>query len=415
MYLHPWDLVDEGPENVLERMAHSGINAVNIAASYHSGRYLLPHNPKRRIYFAEEGVVYFTPDPKHYRDSRFKPQRSGTFSGVDVLRLVSEHSRRYGMRTNAWTVLLHNSLLGGRHPEAAITNLQGDREVNSLCPNNPDVQDYVRALVGDLASNHDLDSITLESASFPWGAYHGDHHEMIGVPLEPILNELLASCFCVHCVGQAKNWGINLVKVRDVARKMVGETINDPVSTDVSEEERLRNYHAVTSGVPEIADLIRFKMRTSEEVLRLARESIRSADRGCELHLIVQGVFPKEVGVVSRISEGVSFSGISTVVDAINLMTFARDPGTVLYNVRWSKLELGRTKLIASLRPNYPIAYTSPSLLEQIQNVFTGGADGIAFHSYGMTPLSQFQWIKEGLMREKRRRRTKGSKPPRAG
>src|SRR2546427_1094394 len=306
MYLHPWDLVDEGPESVLERMAHSGINAVNIAASYHSGRYLLPHNPKRRIYYAEEGVVYFAPDLKQYRDSRFKPQRSGTFSGVDVLRLISEHSKRYGMRTNAWTVLLHNSLLGSRHPEATITNLQGDREVNSLCPNNPDAQEYVRALVGDLASNHELDSISLESASFPWGAYHGDHHEMIGVPLEPILNELLASCFCVHCSGQAKNWGINLLKVREVARRIVRETINDPVSANVSEEERLRNYHAVTSGVPEIADLIRFKMRTSEEMLRLARESIRRADRGCELHLIGQGVFPKAVAGASRMSEWVS-------------------------------------------------------------------------------------------------------------
>jgi hypothetical protein len=311
--------------------------------------------------------------------------------------------------------LLHNSLFGVRHPEAAITNLQGDKEFNSLCPNNPDAREYIRALVGDLAANHDLDSITLESASFPWGAYHGDHHEMIGVPLEPILNELFSTCFCRHCVSRAKNWGINLIEVREVARRIVRETINDPVSADVSEEERLRNYHAVSTGVPEIADLIRFKMRTSEEVLRLARESIKSTDRGCELHLIVQGVFPKEVGVVSRISEGLSFSGVAKIVDAVNLMTFARDPGTVLYNVRWSKLELGGTKLIASLRPNYPIAYTPSSLLEQIQSVFTGGADGIAFHSYGMTPLSQFQWIKEGLLREKRRGRARGSKSPPAG
>ncbi len=402
MYTHPWDLVDEGPENVLMRLADTGINTINIAASYHSGRYLLPHNPKRMIYYAEEGVVYFAPDTEHYRDSRIKPRRSDAFKEVDILRTLSEHSKRYGIRINAWTVLLHNSLFGSRHPESAITNLEGDKEFNSICPNSPDAQAYVASLVGDLASNHDLESITLESASFPWGAHHGDHHEMFGVPLEPILNELLASCFCVHCVAQAKIWGTNLTKVREVARKIVRESIDNPVSADVPEEERLRNYHALSNGVPEIADLLRFKMRTTEEVMRLARESIKSANPKVELHLEVQGVFPREVGVVSRISEGVSFSGVSKVVDAVNLMTFSRDPATVLYYVRWSKLEIGGTKLIATLRPNYPMAYTPSSLLEQIQSVFAGGADGIAFHSYGMTPLSQFRWIKEGLGKEKR-------------
>src|ERR1022692_2646251 len=56
MYVHPWDVADEGADSVLERITSTGITTVNLATSYHSGRYLLQHNPKKKVYFAEEGV-----------------------------------------------------------------------------------------------------------------------------------------------------------------------------------------------------------------------------------------------------------------------------------------------------------------------------------------------------------------------
>ncbi|MEM2294309.1 MAG: hypothetical protein QXX41_13640, partial [Nitrososphaerota archaeon] len=55
MYLHPWDLIDEGPEAVLSTMHEMGLTHINLATSYHCGRYILPHNPNKLIYFAEEG------------------------------------------------------------------------------------------------------------------------------------------------------------------------------------------------------------------------------------------------------------------------------------------------------------------------------------------------------------------------
>jgi hypothetical protein len=408
MYVHPWDLVDEGAERVLHKLTDLGINVINIATTYHSGRYLLPHNPKRRIYYAEEGVVYFSPNMHFYRGTRLKPHKSEIFKDADVLRLLSEPSSRYGVEINGWTVALHNSLLGRTHPDAVITNLYGDKEFNHLCPNHPDARKYLMSLLTDLASSYDLHSITLESGSFPWGIQHGDHHEMFGVLMEPVLNELLSSCFCNYCVVRAKEWGIDLRKVRETGKKMVDTSLNFPVSESVSEDERLRSYHSLSVGVPQVLDLIRFKMLTTQEVVEDAKESIKRANPRVELHVMVQGVFSREVGVTSKSSEGVSLSEVAKVADAINLITFVQEPQTVLYHVRWSKFEVGRTRLIASIRPNYPMAYTPANLLAQIENVFTAGADGIGFHSYGMTPLSQFTWIREGLKRQR-------SKAKRAG
>ncbi len=242
MYLHPWDLVDEGVEHILETLSGIGINVVNIATSYHSGRYLLPHNPKRTIYFAEEGVVYFTPHTHFYTKTRFRPQRSRIFKDVDVLQLLAQHTESYRIKVSGWTIALHNSVFGQRYPEATITNLMGDRDFNNLCPNNPDARNYLMGLVSDLTSNYDLSSITLESASFPWGVYHGDHHEMFGVLLEPIVNELLSSCFCKYCEAKAKEWNIALLKLREMAKKIVSTSLNSPISETVSEEERLKNY-----------------------------------------------------------------------------------------------------------------------------------------------------------------------------
>jgi hypothetical protein len=44
----------------------------------------------------------------------------------------------------------------------------------------------------------------LEAFGFPSGVYHVDHHEVFGVTIEPIVSELLATCFCDFCQTKTK-------------------------------------------------------------------------------------------------------------------------------------------------------------------------------------------------------------------
>src|ERR671915_331122 len=63
LFLHVWDLQDEGVDRVLGWMKDSGLNQMLIAGSYHSGWFVHPRKDTRRGYITQGGVPYFPPHP----------------------------------------------------------------------------------------------------------------------------------------------------------------------------------------------------------------------------------------------------------------------------------------------------------------------------------------------------------------
>ena len=61
IWVYPWDLLDAGVEHAVNELSDSGFTTLSVAATYHAGRLLLPHNPKRTVCFLEDGVAYFEP------------------------------------------------------------------------------------------------------------------------------------------------------------------------------------------------------------------------------------------------------------------------------------------------------------------------------------------------------------------
>ena len=76
LWIYPWDLLDEGIDTVLGRVADAGVDAISVAAAYHHVRALCPHNPKRAVYHGEGGVIYFRPEFGTFTDSRIRPALS---------------------------------------------------------------------------------------------------------------------------------------------------------------------------------------------------------------------------------------------------------------------------------------------------------------------------------------------------
>ena len=112
------------------------------------------------------------------------------------------------MQVNAWMVLMHNSLLGQKHPEYCVINAFGDRYIYNLCPSAPQTRQYAVALCADLTNRYAVAGITLESPGFlPFE--HGYHHEFALVRQNAWLNNLLGICFCEHCVSGASAAGID--------------------------------------------------------------------------------------------------------------------------------------------------------------------------------------------------------------
>lgn len=213
IWTYPWDVADEGADRVVGKLHDAGLGGVSLAAAYHAGKFVLPHNPRRKVYFPEDGAVYFKP---RLRYGKLKP-RVSRFAGV--WNQVRKAAARRATKLTAWTVCFHNSWLGGQFPEACVENAFGDRILHTLCPSNPDARKYVLTMVRDLASQ-EPDVIELESLDFM--TYdHGYHHELALIPLPPDAKFLLGLCFCRHCGGG---------EVRGEVRKRLGAFFEGPAS-----------------------------------------------------------------------------------------------------------------------------------------------------------------------------------------
>src|SRR5919202_6025934 len=101
------DLADEGVETVLDNVQHrGGLGGVTVAAAYHEGRDLFPHNPRHKVRFLEGGAVFF--EPRALRDVRLRPPVSEV---APVLPELLAAAARRGLAVRAWTVFLHNGAL----------------------------------------------------------------------------------------------------------------------------------------------------------------------------------------------------------------------------------------------------------------------------------------------------------------
>ena len=198
IYAYPWNLADEGVSAVVDAVRALGIDTITVAGCYHAGKFLQPHGRRAKVYFPDDGTVYFKADPSRY--GAIKPILSSLVRERDVL---SEVAASHQVAANAWMVLLHNSRLGALNPLSTVRNAFGDRYVYSLCPSAPDAREYAITLCKDVTDNYAVSGISIETPGFlPYT--HGYHHEFAMVRPNTWLHSRLGLCFCDHCLSKAE-------------------------------------------------------------------------------------------------------------------------------------------------------------------------------------------------------------------
>jgi hypothetical protein len=95
IYAYPWDVRDETPRvfcrNVHEQL---GVDTVSLAVSYHAAKLILPHYPRRKVYYPEDGALYFRPDPAAFAGSAIQPHVGTLAREEDVLMIRVAPPRR---------------------------------------------------------------------------------------------------------------------------------------------------------------------------------------------------------------------------------------------------------------------------------------------------------------------------------
>jgi hypothetical protein len=167
------DLADEGVEMVLANIQErAGLGGITPAFSYHAARDVFPHNPRRKVRLQPRGALYFPPELSLY--GRLQPRVDSEALERDVLAETCRAAPARNMRVDAWTIFLHADR-PDEQQDCVTVNAFGDRHPADLCPANPDVQAYVRALVADVA-RYEIGSIFAEGLHYH-PVEHGHEHE----------------------------------------------------------------------------------------------------------------------------------------------------------------------------------------------------------------------------------------------
>lgn len=384
LFTYAWDLAAEGYDPALGRIAGKGFTSIHLACAYHTGKLLLPHNPRQKVRFLEDGALYFQPDLSRY--GRLQPRISELAAGNhDPLADLDRARRSHGLSAVAWTVCLHNTWLGERYPECAIQNAFGDPYIHSLSPAHPDVREYLVALTGDIVAHAELEAIELESPGY-MGFYHDYHHEIIGLPLDDTQQTLLGISFTPHETERAREAGVDAERLRQaVADALVGIWETAPATDEREQAE------STARAIIEGQDLAAYRQVQSEIVislLRNVRESVKAANPDTRLDLFAPAS-PDAGG-------GLTYEALSELADGaltgyVSSDEAAREATRQVQSVMVDRPVNG---MVRALHPNT----TDPSEIQPRVAAFReSGASGVNFYNYGLMSLPMLDAVGEAL------------------
>jgi hypothetical protein len=396
------DLLDEGLETVADNVQHRvGADGITLAAAYHDARDVFPHNPRRVVYFQEPGAVFFQPTPQRFRDLKLQPVVSGLIGDGDLVAELVSIAQRRELDANAWVVLLHVDR-GRAIEDFAHRNAFGDPYLTQLCPSNPDVRAYARALIADVASRG-VASILMEAFHFlPFA--HGYHHERAFIEVAPLTSFLLSLCFCESCTRAAAGRGVDVSSLRAA----VQETIRKGLLSDALDPVAVDDPMLVRSMFDgELGGLLDAR---SDTVISLVTECVEAA-RDVETQTVVVPVDPSGAlkGYVGGQPTGppaptiswqlgIDLEQLAMVADGVEVMAYASTAERVLIDLEAYVQALpGFPKLGVILRPLRPDCDGAENLRSKVEVAASLAFDRVDFYHYGLTRLDALDWIKFAL------------------
>ena len=385
IWAYPWDLYDLGVETALNRVTDVGLNMVSLATSYHSGRFLQPGNPRRRVYFPQDGTVYYKTDPARWAEHEIVPLQADIVdSEGDMLGTLIRRRDAGGPSVSCWTVCLHNTRLGMLHPSHVMRTAHGDAHSYALCPSSPVARAYVTGLTAEISHIYHPDRIELESPDF-MGFSHGFHHEKDGLGLLPEDVFLLGVCFCDHCLKRAASSRIPA----EAARLEVANLLDSAFAREVPRPQfpdfKTLGVEAFNSQ-PALAAYLAWR---SEPVTSLISE-IRDATHPSTALLLIdaEGTW----------AGGVDLAAVVPHVDGILLCAYSTDTAQIESLMAQTRATLGPDKtLITGFQLFYPNVSDRQYLCERIKAA-SGHADGFNFYNLGLVPDARLDWIKSALL-----------------
>jgi hypothetical protein len=301
---------------------------------------------------------------------------------------------------NAWVVFLHNDRLGFAHPDCSTQNAFGDRYLTDLCPSNPEVRAYARALASDVA-RYGISTILGESLHFH-GLTHGYHHERYFEELGTVGTYLLGLCFCAHCLAAARRAGIDAEMVHRLVRDELERRFADDGGSEDPEEltrellatfegEQLLGYldarvETVTSLVAEVSAAV-------DEDTSVAFMDLSGAEKG-----FATGQPTGDAAPTIGWQVGIDVASLADACDIIEATGYAADPDRLRVDLdAYRSLLADPSQLGLVLRPMPPDCRSDDNLAAKIALARERGLKRVDFYHYGFCRLRSLDWVRQSF------------------
>jgi hypothetical protein len=383
MWCYLWDVLDEGIDRVLDQMQWVGVDGVSIATVYHSIEHFRMHaalGDAPRAYI-HPGAAYFQPEAGRYANTRLRPIVAEWLKTRNPLVDLGKACGDRGLRLRSWTVCCHNSAMVQRRPEVAIKNVFGDVNPTWMCPLNPDVGEYLRAIVEDLSSNYPFEAIELESPAFN-AARHYHTHVKMGLAPGKVEQFLLSLCFCESCRQAAIAADIDIEMVVRSVRVELGKWFANATPSGETAEELLgRN--------PPLKAFVQWRMKQVSGQIR----RIRSACR-CELVVYDE---PDVYG------SALDLADVANDVNGVVGCCYGPETELIDRTVKWLSAAMGgKERLSIGLMTYPPASADAPMLVRNVHHIAELGVPSVHLYHHGIMPDVCLTWARQALRKPRR-------------
>lgn len=377
MWAYPWDIVDKGPETVVEELVDVGVDSLYVAANYHTVESFSSHNPERKTFFTDAGA-YFQPE-QSYGDIAPAVNPEMEDAGEDWIEQIADAVEESSLQFNAWVVGCHSSTLGMEYEDYALKSPFGDRLAFGLCPTQPAVQEYLTTMLSDI-DRYGFEDVLLETFHYFHGSGWGWHHEKFHTDIGELGEYLLGLCFCDECQENAAEAGVDVKAARERSQNAILQLAEGKLDSEISPKEWLEDNEAIKE----------YSEVRKETLNNLYPELASATDAGI-------GGFIGMKGVDNSWMHGLDLETLQDTVDYFTLMDYMPDTEEVVDTYEATTDQITSAPVRAGILPGHPIVDTEEAVIDQIAALSEIGADEITIYNYGLLPERNLDWVKTAI------------------
>jgi hypothetical protein len=367
------------------------MHGISLAALYHDGRDLLPHNPRIRLKFQEDGAALFDFDPDRF--SGIQPIRSAGDAPFDRVR---DAARARGLSVTAWTVFLHNTSLGRRNTDAVTRNVFGDPQLTSLCPAHPEAITYSIAIAAAIADSG-VDAVNAEGLHY-LPLEHGYHHERYFLKIGPVDRLLLGVCFCAHCCSAAARRGVDVPTLLPAVRARLERVFATGASFDPTSDSP---DHIATLWDGELSAYLASREVIVTELARAVGDALRA--RSTRFIFNDPAVALRRPDTEDLVSDeswrlGINPAAIAGVCDALQVLGYGTGPAMVARDVDGYLQKTGSSvPLRVALRPMFPDCDSTENLTDKLRLLARPEVTAFDFYAYDFMRLEELDRLRDAI------------------